>query len=894
MQVPVGHFDLMAVRRPLADISNVKSENLRFKMMETEKKIAESMFSEAFKEKEVIRLQSIKTVELLKIELKKSEEALAAALNKMASQSDEFGADSILNQQKIDDLMEEILDLRTQLAVATATIAQQKAKLDENETLRASIADATATIARQRSKLEINKLLRASIANATATIAHQQAQIEENELLRTSIAEATATILEQKSKLEENETLRASIADATATIAQQQAQIEENDTLRASIADATTTISEQGAKIQENELLRTSIAEATVAVAQQQLSLIENEMLRATIAHATATIAQQKAKLEENDTLRTSIADATATIALQQAQIEENELLRASIAEATATILEQKARLAENELLTVSIEEDVVELQSKSSLLASALTIAYDTISKQEKEIEVSTQEKVLHSEELGSLLDENAQLKNKVEVLASAADEHEPIVASIHREKEEFATRVVYLEQQLIEMTELHELEKAESIPVPDELQISMNIISEISEDLHLENVQEVAALNACVATLQWQNSKLIVENQDLSDSRKSIQENFSHRIKLLKQKLGWKTRVLTLANALQRTHDIDLAEVTSTMEFDIQMLTEKLMDVRKTLGEKVNELTVLRVDDNRKNNELQALIEQLEESHDHSLISRAEISTLQRERSLLEAECSARTTAMTILEEECNARNTTISLLEEECSSRNNTICGLEEECSIMSESKCATEKEIDEVTGRFVRMNEDIMTKLEEQAEEHSFSESRLENLLWNTKEEHLTYMKLVKDLNNKILEKEFETTRLLKNETMLNDRLNTESALNTVLENKKARLSEDKKELKAQLVENEAEYTLRKKEIMDEYIVVCDTLTKRNNQNTALENEITEKNREIAELKDTVFQLEVQLISGGELVATLESQVCTPARTSHLFNLFFVIK
>ena len=879
-------------RRPLADISNVKSENLRFKMMETEKKIAESMFSEAFKEKEVIRLQSIKTVDLLKIELKKSEEALAAALNKMSSQSDEMGFDSIINQKKIDGLMEEIFNLKTELAVATATIAQQKAKLEENDTLRASIADATATIARQQAKLAENELLRASIADATATIHEQKAKIEENELLRASIADATATIHEQKAKLEENEMLRASIADATATIAEQQAKIEENESLRASIADATTTISEQGAKLEENEMLRASIADATATIAEQQVKLMENEFLRVTIAHATATIAQQKAKLEENDALRASIADATATIAEQQAKIEENELLRASIAEAMTTIEEQKARLAENEILTVSIEEDVVELQSKSSLLASALTIAYDTISKQEKEIETSTQEIVLHSEKLGNLIDENAQLKNKVDVLASAADEHEPIVASINREKEEFATRVSYLEKQLSDLTELHDLVKADAIAVPDELQISMNIISEISEDLNLDNVQEVTALNACVATLQWQNSKLIVENQDLSDSKKIIQENFSHRIKLLKEKLGCKTRVLTLAMALQRTHDVDLAEVTGTMSFDIQMLTQKLLDIKKTLGEKVNELTVLRVDDNRKNNELQALIEQLEESHDQSLVSRAEIATLQRERSLLEAECSARTTAMTILEEECNARtttitlleeecsarNTTITLLEEECSSRNNTICGLEEECSVMSESKSATEKEIDEVTGRFVRMNEEIMTKLEEQAEEHSSSESRLENLLWNTKEEHVAYMKLVKDLNNKILEKEFETTRLLKNETMLNDRLNADSALVTVLESKKARLIEEKKELKAQLIESETASNLRNKEIMDEYIIVCDTLTKRNSQNATLENEITEKNREIDELKDAVFQLEVQLITGGELVATLESQVC----------------
>lgn len=861
-------------------------------MMETEKKIAESMFSEAFKEKEVIRLQSIKTVDLLKIELKKSEEALATALNKMSSQCDAIGVDSILNQRKIDGLMEEILNLRTELAVATATIVQQKVKLEENDTLRASIANATATIAQQQAKLEENEILRASIAEATATIAVQQAQIEENELLRASIADATATILEQKAKLEENEILRNTIADAKATIAQQEAKLVENELLRASIADATITISEQGAKIEENELLRASIADATVTIAQQQLNLMENEMLRATIAHATATIALQEAKLEENDALRISIAEATATIAKQQAKINENELLRASIAEATLTIAEQKARLAENELITVSIEEDVVELQSKSSLLASALTIAYDTISKQEKEIEVSTQEKVLHSEELVNLLDENAQLKNKVEVLASAADEHEPIVASMHREKEEFASRVYYLEKQLIDLTELHDLEKADAIVVPDELQISMNLISEISEDLHLDNVQEVTALNSCVATLQWQNSKLIVENQGLSDSKNTIQENFSQRIKLLKQKLGWKTRILTLANALQRTHHINLEEVTGTMSFEIQMLTHRLMETKKTLGEKVNELTVLRVDDNRKNNELQALIEQLEESHDHSLVSRAEIVTLQRERSLLEAECSARTAAMTILEEECNARNTTITLLEEECNSRNNTICGLEEECSFMSESKCATEKEIDEVAGRFVRMNEEIMTRLEEQAEEHSTSESRLENLLWNTKEEHLIYMKLVKNLNNKILEKEFEITRLLKNESTLNDQLNTDSALITVLESKKARLSEDKKELKAQLIEAEIASNLRNKEIMDEYLVVCDTLTKRNTQNATLENDITENIREIDELKNTVFQLEVQLVSGGELVATLESQVCTPVCT-HSFYLILTL-
>ena len=714
MQVP--SFDLMSIRRrPLADISNAttKSENLRFKMIETEKKIAETMFSEAFKEKEVIRLHSIKTVDLLKIELKKSEEALTAAKITISKHCDTAGAnarDSLINQQKIDDLMEEIIDLRTQLADATKIISQQKAKLEENEMLRASIAAGTAIIA------------------------------------------------EQKAKLEENEVLRASMDDAT------------------------------------------------------------------------TIISQQKAKLEESEILRTSIADATAIIA------------------------QQKAKLEENETFTISIEEDVLELQSKSSLLASALAIAYDTISKQEEEIELNSKESILRTEKFDNLLDDNAQLQGKVNVLVSAADEHEMMIASMHREREEVTTKMLQLEKQLTDLKELYELEKAEAIVVPDELQISMNIISEISEDINLDNAQEVKSLTACLETLKWQNSKLIVENQDLSDSRKNIDDNYSHRINLLKEKLGSKFKELNAAKALQRTHDIDLEEVSSTMQFDIHMLTQKLTEIKKELGEKVNELTVQKVDDTRKDNELLALTEQLEESFDESMKSKAEIAALQRDR----------------------------LLLEEKCNARNNTITVLEEENSIMSESKVAAEKEIDEVTVRYERMTEDIL-KLEEQAEEHSTSESRLENLLWNTREEHTAYMKLVKNLNNKILEKECETTKFLKNEIVLNDRLNTNSALITVLETKKARLSEDKKNLKIQLIESETASNLKNEEFAAENTAANISLSEKNCENAAFVSEISEKNREIEELKESVFQLEEQLVSEGELVATLEYQVQCNVRT-----------
>jgi hypothetical protein len=87
-QPPFRASELMELRRkPLTTLSDETSggERARVQMLEAEKKIAESLVATAITQKEILRLQTIKTVGLLKDQLAKTESILNHANHKIAS-----------------------------------------------------------------------------------------------------------------------------------------------------------------------------------------------------------------------------------------------------------------------------------------------------------------------------------------------------------------------------------------------------------------------------------------------------------------------------------------------------------------------------------------------------------------------------------------------------------------------------------------------------------------------------------------------------------------------------------------------------------------------------------------------------------------------------------------
>jgi hypothetical protein len=97
---------LLAVRKPLGDISNDIPNNedkKRVQMMELEKKLAETLYGKAITEKEVIRLQAIKTLNLLQEKLARTEDTLTKANVKFENQRIIYEKKSSLATEENDD-----------------------------------------------------------------------------------------------------------------------------------------------------------------------------------------------------------------------------------------------------------------------------------------------------------------------------------------------------------------------------------------------------------------------------------------------------------------------------------------------------------------------------------------------------------------------------------------------------------------------------------------------------------------------------------------------------------------------------------------------------------------------------------------------------------------------
>ena len=119
-QYPLKESDLKEVRRkPLGDITNSPNTGrARMQMMEAEKKMAESLASAAISQKEVLRLQTVKTVGLLKEQLLKTETVLSLANQKIAILEEQ----RVYDKQALSDnvhMSEQILDMENEILVAT-------------------------------------------------------------------------------------------------------------------------------------------------------------------------------------------------------------------------------------------------------------------------------------------------------------------------------------------------------------------------------------------------------------------------------------------------------------------------------------------------------------------------------------------------------------------------------------------------------------------------------------------------------------------------------------------------------------------------------------------------------------------------------------------------------
>jgi chromosome segregation ATPase len=127
--------DLLSIRRQpgnsLVNASNTDSQKL--KMALAEKSIAETMFATAFKEKEIIRLQAIKAVELLKGQLRKSEQSVQEATNRiydLSKKIDDNAVHNSINEEEIHNLQNKNTILKNEVSLAVLDQTQQQ-KVEE-------------------------------------------------------------------------------------------------------------------------------------------------------------------------------------------------------------------------------------------------------------------------------------------------------------------------------------------------------------------------------------------------------------------------------------------------------------------------------------------------------------------------------------------------------------------------------------------------------------------------------------------------------------------------------------------------------------------------------------------------------------------------------------------
>lgn len=123
--------DLLSIRRQPGNslVNDSNTDNQKLKMALAEKSIAETMFATAFKEKEIIRLQAIKAVELLKGQLRKSESAVEEATNRITDLTKKIDANAVhnsSNEEEIYNLQIKNTILKNEVSLAVLDQAQQQ------------------------------------------------------------------------------------------------------------------------------------------------------------------------------------------------------------------------------------------------------------------------------------------------------------------------------------------------------------------------------------------------------------------------------------------------------------------------------------------------------------------------------------------------------------------------------------------------------------------------------------------------------------------------------------------------------------------------------------------------------------------------------------------------
>lgn len=554
--------------------------------------------------------------------------------------------------------------------------------------------------------------------------------------------------------------------------------------------------------------------------------LLKNRVKRSedALVAATATIASNVTKIENN--LVINVANECKIHDLEK---EISAALSAS-AELESVIFLQKNEIDACGRKMLSMERSMKHFQNENKKLIIGQTVAEVRISEYREKCDADLQISKMMIRRMDDLTAENDRLSEETKNFPCAKMEHAVMIDTMRYERDQIVEKCMTLQCLLDQMCEEQRIQEAMTV------QGALTSNSSLACQLPAIEVLDVSGLSGECSEKDTanENPKFISDTSDAS---------YAHRIHLLKSKLSMKVWELCAERNLRRNRDIDLNEVAMKMKSNREEIEEQILELENVLDMKDKELTALKIDGRRKSKELNVLTDTLEDAHENIV--------------KIGLECSNNSKEKATLYDQCEKLKVEIEKL------------------------KINSQTEISEMSAKYARSYDILAANLVGQEKEHSATIENLKNLLQNVREEKnsdkIAYAQLMRELNNRILDKESETLNLLRSEKNSTARLHESLDLISNLQNTNVSVSCDNEKRTMKMNELETSAYRKCQQLTDEYIALCATFNEKNTESVTLQNEVEEKSVAIEELESVVENLQMQLRSGGELVADLENQV-----------------
>ena len=583
-------------RKPLGDITNSpKSGQARMQMMEAEKKMAESLATAAIGQKEILRLQTVKTVGLLKEQLAKTETVLSLANQKIAILEEQ----RIYDKQALSDnvhMSEHILEMENEILAAT----------QQHETIVVSMNSEREQFARRLSELEKK-------VSDTDASAGEAGEATSRNVLRSESNEMCATLqatVEQFKLSEINLTNRISLLKAKLS-----AQIR----LAADSQDKMTGLAEELVTTKHLLAEQTEVNVITAALAAEKESILQTTLFELQKSNeAVQSYGMQlnalQLKLEDKTTEATSTTQRITSLILllesekcrviclekqfgdldeaAQREMEESQdsqalkddvsskdlhSLHLVIADLNEQVSVAEGRLAEGKEQVMMLQEELISAEYSAE---SSRMMFQDKKSQLKERLGAS-------SEEVSSLQASLTESEGRVAELTVALETYEGLckqlsidLATMGQEKERIMAVAMQEKVHLIleHSTQLSEMTKV--ISNADAKQKYLNEKNLNLESCEMNREQEIKRLQTALSSYEAEILSLEISKNNTENYTESRSKALQDQIEEKALQIELLHNTLNNVNSYQQAQGKELSEVVEEMQAE----KDKLASIIKT----------------------------------------------------------------------------------------------------------------------------------------------------------------------------------------------------------------------------------------------------------------------------------------------------------------------